>query len=552
MLFILSLIFLFPLPAHAHSPSGPIQKIYAFPHEGREAFLKIMVPDDDLIQLEFNGQHPGDGAIFASQMVEKRDYAGPRHFEETDTGFITGELELSVRASDGCVTVKQQQGELSTFCPKNLHGECGDDDLTQCSGFSVDTTPLKGPDDGQEYRHAYGLGQHFWKLGDADGDWIAIQRESDAPKKTDNPFGNGFVGFYDGASPQLQFPVLYAVGAGMRNYALLFDDVHKHYWDLRRDWWEVRGKGDAVRLYLMTGPDLVDLRKDFMALTGRPPVPPRKMFGLWLSEFGFDDWKEPLGKIPGLRRAGIPVDGFVLDLLWFGGVKKDSPDSPMGGLTWDTAEFPDPKGEISKLREDDLGVIAIEESYVATGWWDKHRQRGWNTDWLVHDCAYGPSSPWINRRDNDKWFGLAGMLDWADQPGARWWHDNLRKPELVDKGVIGHWTDLGEPERYPEKVGDHGCYENPTQGGLLEPGHYRQEDIHNLYNLLWARSIADGYYRDRKARQTMETQPQPRPFILSRAGTVGIQRYGVAMWSGDIAGRLDEAATRQKRTSTIQ
>lgn len=68
----------------------------------------------------------------------------------------------------------------------------------------------------------------------------------------------------------------------------------------------------------MTGPDLPDLRKDYMELTGRPPVPPKQMFGLWVSEYGYDNWAEIDGKLSTLRTNKFPIDGFVLDLHWFG------------------------------------------------------------------------------------------------------------------------------------------------------------------------------------------------------------------------------------------
>lgn len=141
--------------------------------------------------------------------------------------------------------------------------------------------------------------------------------------------------------------------------------------------------------------------------------------------------------------------------------------------------------------------------------------------WLVHDC------------DTDEqeimfwnWMGQVGMIDWSDEGGARWWHDQRRFPNLVQRGIMGHWTDLGEPERYNPGA----CYVG------VEPWKYHHSDIHNLYNLLWARSIWDGYVRHQR-------ESKLRPWVLSRAGTVGMQRFGAGLWSGDIASRLDVLAT---------
>lgn len=94
--------------------------------------------------------------------------------------------------------------------------------------------------------------------------------------------------------------------------------------------------GDQLRFYFMTGKDLPDLRADFMELTGTPPVPPRKSFGLWVSEFGYDNWDEIDALKTDLRKDKFPLDGFVLDLNWFGGIAtEDVKKSNMGRLNWD-------------------------------------------------------------------------------------------------------------------------------------------------------------------------------------------------------------------------
>jgi alpha-glucosidase len=91
---------------------------------------------------------------------------------------------------------------------------------------------------------------------------------------------------------------------------------------------------------------------------------------------------------------------------------------------------------------------------------------------------------------------------------------------LIDEGVIGHWTDLGEPEDFSEA----GWYT-----GFSPADVHDHASVPNLYNLLWSQSIWDGYQRN---------DVQRRPFILSRSGTSGSQRNGVAMWSGDIAANM--------------
>jgi hypothetical protein len=81
----------------------------------------------------------------------------------------------------------------------------------------------------------------------------------------------------------------------------------------------------------------------------------------------------------------------------------------------------------------------------------------------------------------------------------------------MDEGVAGLWTDLGEPENHPWEMEHFG-------------GHTRV--VHNVYDLLWARTLYEGF---------SEYRPGERIVNLSRSGYAGIQRYGVFTWSGDVS-----------------
>ncbi|MBN1813448.1 MAG: DUF5110 domain-containing protein, partial [Anaerolineae bacterium] len=266
---------------------------------------------------------------------------------------------------------------------------------------------------------------------------------------------------------------------------------------------------------------LPDLRQDYMELVGHPLVPPKKAFGLWVSEYGFDDWAELEDKLSTLRANHFPVDGFVVDLLWFGGVVYDSDDSSMGSLTWDLASFADPEGKIAQLSDvEGVGVILIEESYISKNLTEHAEME--SRGYLVRDCETCGAT----YLDSNPWWGKGGMIDWSNDAAGAYWHDWKREP-LIDDGVIGHWTDLGEPEAYNDWAWYSGI------PGDHKPLH-QHGDVHNLYNLKWSQSIYEGYVRNGHAQ---------RPFILARSGAPGSQRYGVSMWSGDIGSNLSSLAT---------
>ncbi|MGC1952083.1 MAG: TIM-barrel domain-containing protein [Gammaproteobacteria bacterium] len=324
---------------------------------------------------------------------------------------------------------------------------------------------------------------------------------------------------------------MYAVGAQNANYGLFLDHIYKQHWDFTRSPWQVESPGEPLRWYVMTGPNLPDLRQDYMELTGHPPVPPKKMFGLWISEYGFDNWEELESKLSTLRANKFPVDGFVLDLQWFGGITAGSDNSNMGRVTWDTTKFPDPAGKLTTYKKTQgIGIISIEESYVSRGLTEHAdlKQRGFlvRSGCATCDPVYLDN---FSDRNNGNWWGKGGMIDWTLEAAGDYWHDQKRQP-LIQNGVIGHWIDLGEPEMY-----DADSNQDPPDwvSGVL-PNRHGHADYHNLYNFEWAESIARGYQRNEVAQ---------RPFMMARSGAAGIQRFGAAMWSGDIGSNLANLAT---------
>ncbi|NJK40119.1 MAG: DUF5110 domain-containing protein [Oscillatoriales cyanobacterium RM2_1_1] len=493
------------------------------------AYLIVEVLDDDLIHFELSTQPLPSltRPIYTSPMVFKTDYSGPSRLFQQFNQLETEAIKLTIDPETLCISAydKTRSAALLTrLCPRDLEQEF--------KGFSIEPGTME---------HVYGLGQQFTRLGSADGDWTTLGvREG-------MEFGNGFQGFQNAAVGNVQIPVYYALGPDNLNYALFVDNVYKQQWDFRQSPWQARMFGDRLRFYLMVGSSLPDLRADFMELTGRPPVPPRKAFGLWVSEFGYDNWEQVDALKAGLRANHFPLDGFVLDLNWFGGVALENPaKSNMGRLDWDENQseflrnnnyfFPDPSRKIQEYIEDYIGLMAIEESYLANTV-DTFQEMP--PDLTVYRRTQGNCHARNQNQpatDIAGFWGIGRMIDWSDPQAGIWIHRQRRYPNLVRQGIHGHWTDLGEPETFDPR----GCYEGVemTQSGIKN----EHPDLHNLYNLLWNQSIWQGYFAQRGRADALGTV-NPRPFILTRSGAAGTQRYGTAMWSGDIASNLQSLAT---------
>jgi len=467
-------------------------------------YLIVEVLDDHLVHFELSAKAAPriDLPLATSPMVARVQYPGPKTFSRSgsqDTVIDTSVLTLTVDPVTLCLSAfdKVRQTALTRICPMNLEQDW--------KGLSLSP---------ERMRNLYGLGQEYRDPGVMDGDWMGrVRHPGEINGNRMEPFNGGWDG-------NTQIPVLYALGEQNHNYAFFLDSVYKQEWDFTANPWKVQQWGDQIRWYLMAGPSLASLRHSYMDLVGRPPVPPKKLFGLWISEYGYRDWAELEKKLASLRDHHFPVDGFMLDLFWFGGVTSDSDDSKMGVVSWDLDHFKglhggsSPKDELTWLREQQgIGIIPIEESYVCKNL-PEHQQLK-SQGYLVKDGSGEPAY-----LTDNPWWGRGGLLDWTNAKAAEYWHQQKRLPLILD-GVMGHWVDLGEPEMYP-------------RGGRYAGG--SEADVHNIFNLKWIEGIFRGYQK---------FTPEKRPFMLSRSGAAGMQRYGAGMWSGDIGSDLANLAAHQ-------
>ncbi|MCA9508228.1 MAG: DUF5110 domain-containing protein [Myxococcales bacterium] len=428
-------------------------------------------------------------------------------------------------------------------------------------------------------KNAYGVGNLFYS-DETNGDWTYRHWDASVRGHGNFRFGHNLGdNFYEGGPSVSQFPMLYLLGEGKENIGLLFDTRTKIGWDFYDRAFEEKNSDsigwhaylwdEKIRFIVMGGSDVVELKKIFHELTGYAPVPPKSVFGYWTSEFGYNNWKEIDDELKGLWENNFPIDGIALDLQWFGGSFSEPSSHHMGSLQFhegspingdiNSGSFPNPKQNIQRLFNTyGVVVMPIEESYVdgvsddflalsnpnerkeKTGF-NKFPFENYKDSYLARINQYKNQhgipfiSTWLTtdfRRAGEVghqvWWGGGGMLDWTHPHARSYWHQ-LKRHHNARLGIFNFWLDLGEPEMYYA----HSYYQGFSDGKNTHPF------VHNLYNLLWAQGIFEGF----KANQMEMThalnelrgtdfQFPPRVFTLSRAGTIGSHRYG-GMWSGD-------------------
>jgi len=278
-----------------------------------------------------------------------------------------------------------------------------------------------------------------------------------------------------------------------RGYGLLVDNPYKAVWDFGSSdprTFSYAARGGGLQYYFFHGNGLAALLRTYLELTGFPPHPPRWALGMLQSRYGYRNCAELEEIARTLRARRLPCDALILDLFWF---------AQMGDLAFNPAAWPDPPQMIARLREQGFRIVLIEEPYITeqSSNYAQAVARG-----LV--AKHYDGSPYIF----DFWPGRCALLDFSNPRTRDWWTERHRA--LLEMGVAGWWTDLNEPTRHFEDMAHHG-------GSAAA--------VHNLTALWMHQAIARAHER---------YAPGRRVFILSRSAYPGSQRYGAALWSGDV------------------
>ncbi|MGI9104850.1 MAG: glycoside hydrolase family 31 protein [Pyrinomonadaceae bacterium] len=307
-----------------------------------------------------------------------------------------------------------------------------------------------------------------------------------------------------------------------RAYGLFFDNTYRTYFDMGRtapQRYTFGAAGGELNYYVFTGGRERTPQKvlsDYAELTGRMPLPPLWSLGYQQSRYSYYPEAKVREIARGFRERKIPADVIYLDIDYMDGYRV---------FTWDKQRFPDPPKMLSDLRRDGFRTVVIidpgikvDENYAA--------YREGRAQNLFHQTKDGTEF------QAKVWPGVCAFPDFTN-PKTRAWFGSLYAKNL-DEGISGFWNDMNEPatfapdNRPPQPNNPH----DPAKTFPLDvrhdgdglPGDHAR--YHNVYGFQMTRSTFEGLQKLR---------PEARPFVLTRAGYAGVQRYS-AVWTGDNVG----------------
>ncbi|WP_251135738.1 glycoside hydrolase family 31 protein [Exiguobacterium sp. s133] len=138
---------------------------------------------------------------------------------------------------------------------------------------------------------------------------------------------------------------------------------------------EPRQDGAKDIYYFGYGHDYKQALKDFYHLTGPTPMLPRQVLGNWWSRYWRYNEKEYKDLMTRFKKEDVPFSVSVIDMDWHVTDIPEKYGSGWTGYTWNRDLFPDPRGFLKWLKDDDRmvtlnlhpadGVRGFEEAYEA-------------------------------------------------------------------------------------------------------------------------------------------------------------------------------------------
>jgi len=260
----------------------------------------------------------------------------------------------------------------------------------------------------------------------------------------------------------------------------------------------------GIDYWLVVGDAPAEIHGKYIEATGHPPLLPDFALGFWQSKLRYRTQEELLAVAREYRKRGLPLAVIVSDYFHW---------HMMGDWAMDPRDWPDPEAMMRELRE--LGVelmVSIWPTVNPTNpSYKEMAQRG-----LLAQTVHGVHAHMAISDTTPEGVSMVAFYD-ATNPEARAFLWDRVKANYLDHGVRVFWLDADEPELMPM----HAENIQYALGAGLE--------VSNIYPLLHQQGFFEG----------MRAAGHTEIVALSRSAWAGSQRYGAAVWSGDIRSRFD-------------
>lgn len=266
---------------------------------------------------------------------------------------------------------------------------------------------------------------------------------------------------------------------------------------------EVRMDGGPLRCWVIVGTPARVLLV-WASLTGPPAVPPAWALGHHHAWWGRGGEQELREIVAGYRDHGLPLDSVHLGI-------GHADDHRV--FTVDKDRFPKLPVLAEELRQDGIRLVSVVRPTVRA-----------EADSAVYDGGVAEDA-FVREPSGRLVTGVVGpgesvFPDFTHARVRAWWGGLYA--ERVGQGFAGFCHAMDEPSSLAA-FGESTLPRSARHSLEGRGGDHRE--AHNVYALCMARAAYEGL---------LELVPDERPFVLSRSGWAGLQRYG-GTWSAEVA-----------------
>ncbi len=264
-----------------------------------------------------------------------------------------------------------------------------------------------------------------------------------------------------------------------------------------------------IDYWVTTGPTPAEIVGRYVRATGLPPMLPDWAAGFWQSKLRYRSQDELLEVAREYRRRGLPLSVIVCDYFHW---------TRQGEWRFDPAEWPDPTAMVDELRE--LGVELMVSIWPTVNPSCANYAEMDRRGLLVRSAAGLPLHlPFWDKGAEGRAF--MRFYD-ATNPEARRYVWEKVADGYGRHGIRTFWLDACEPETLADNA--------ETARYFLGPG----EEVQGVY----PREHARGFY------EGLRSSGEDGVLLLCRSAWAGSQRYGAAVWSGDVDSTFEALAAQ--------
>jgi alpha-D-xyloside xylohydrolase len=254
-----------------------------------------------------------------------------------------------------------------------------------------------------------------------------------------------------------------------------------------------------IDYWITTDRDPAEILSNYADVTGHAPAFPDWASGFWQSKLRYASQEELESVAREYHERNLPLSVIVIDFFHW---------TRQGEWQFDLQYWPDPAGMVKRLEE--LGIKVMVSLWPTVSRLSKNFPEMWKNQYIIRN-KLGPAAQ-MYFVDNHAEDGIYLHYYDSTHPGARKFIWEKAKEGYYQHGIKLFWLDACEPEMLPFMPENLRFYAGDG------------EAVANIYPLDHVRGFYEG----------MLAEGEKAPLFLCRSAWAGSQRYGAAVWSGDI------------------